>query len=169
MQQHWRHFRGDALKSEHQQSHVRSWISNPRALSSWTRRRSRSVCGKPLSGFSPSLAGCTNEMLRVCFGRSRVAPTVVLASEDFAGGTVPPTLGRVLMVATMTALQKPEGGVRGSQLAWLSGGSWPSVWHDSLPTLWDQSVPHSSSLCPLEREQIAWATSSEPSPMPTLL
>ena len=62
------------------------------------------------SGCAPGPGGCTNddhELLQLLFS----------ASEDFARGTVPPTVRRVLMVATMTALQKPdgreEGGVRG--------------------------------------------------------
>ena len=35
------------------------------------------------------------------------------ASEDFATGVVPPTVGRALLLATMTALRKDDGGVRG--------------------------------------------------------
>ena len=52
-------------------------------------------------------------MLRVCLDDHELFQLLFSASEDFARGTVPPTVGRVLMVATMTALQKPDGGVRG--------------------------------------------------------
>ena len=107
-----RHFRGDALKSQRQQSHVRSWISNPRALCSWIRRRSRSVFAEAPSGCSPG-RGCTNEMLRVCLDDHELLQLLFSAREDFARGSVPPTVDRVLMVATMTALQKPDGGEEG--------------------------------------------------------
>ena len=65
------------------------------------------------SGCPPGPGGCTNEMLRVCLDDHELFQLLFSASEDFARGTVPPTVGRVLMVATMTALQKPDGGVRG--------------------------------------------------------
>ena len=49
-------------------------------------------------------------MLRVCLDDHELLQLLFSASEDFARGTVPPTVGRVLMVATMRALQKPDGG-----------------------------------------------------------
>ena len=54
--------------------------------------------------------GCTNEMLRVCLDDQE---TVSLLFEvDFARGQ-PPVVCRSLMLATMTAFQKRDGGVRG--------------------------------------------------------
>ena len=86
-------FTGDALKSQRRQSQVWSWTSNPQALSSWTRTRSRSVCGKP-SGCSPGPGRCTNEMLRVCLDDHELFQLLFSASEDFARGTGPSTVGR---------------------------------------------------------------------------
>ena len=65
------------------------------------------------SGCSSGPGGCTNEMFRVCSDDHELFQLLFSASEDFARGTVPPTMGRVLMVATMTTLQKPDGEVRG--------------------------------------------------------
>ena len=103
------------------------------------------------SGCSPG-RGCTNEMLRVCLDGHELLQLLFSASEDFARGSVPPTVGRVLMVATMTALQKPDGGEEGVRgIAKCHGFPEGS----SSPRLWNQSVPHSNSLCLQEREQIA--------------
>ena len=46
-------------------------------------------------------------------GQRLVSVVPPSASEDFASGVVPPTVGRALMLATMTALRKDDGGVRG--------------------------------------------------------
>ena len=65
------------------------------------------------SGSSPGPGGCTNEMLRLCLEDNDLFQLLHSASEDSASGVVPPTVDRALMSATMTALRKDDGGVRG--------------------------------------------------------
>ena len=72
---------GNALKSQRQQSH-------------WIQRRSGFV--KPHLVVL-QLLGCANEMFRVCLD-DHVAP-IVLCQRRPRQWTVPPTVGRVLMVA----------------------------------------------------------------------
>ena len=57
--------------------------------------------------------GCTNEMLRVCLDDPEVFQLLFRAAEDYAAATMPETARKAFMSATMTALQKPDGGVRG--------------------------------------------------------
>ena len=52
-------------------------------------------------------------MLRLCLEDNDLFQLLRSASEDFASGVVPSTVGRALMLATMTALRKDDGGVRG--------------------------------------------------------
>ena len=63
------------------------------------------------SGCSPGPGGCTNEMLRVCLDDNELFQLLFSASEDFASGSAPPLVGRAIMLATMTALRKDDGGV----------------------------------------------------------
>ena len=100
------------------------------------------------------------------FGRSRVAPVVVLRQRRFSQRNSSANGGRSVDGGHHDSIAETRREGRGgrseeSQLAWLSGGSSPSVWHDSLPRLWNRSVPHSSSLYSQEREQIAWSTSTQ--------
>ena len=57
--------------------------------------------------------GCTNEVLRVCLDDPEVLQLLSAAAEDFARGTAPLCATRAFTMATMTALQKKDGGVRG--------------------------------------------------------
>ena len=68
--------------------------------------------GSP-SGVASGPGGCTNEMLRVCLDDQETLSLVFEAAQDFARGQVPNVVCRSLMLATMTALQKNDGGVRG--------------------------------------------------------
>ena len=50
-------------------------------------------------------------MLRVCLDDAHVLQLLHLAAEDFARGETPAS--RPFLIATMTALRKKDGGVRG--------------------------------------------------------
>ena len=66
------------------------------------------------TGCSPGPGGCTNEMLRLCLDDMELFQLLFRAPEDFARAQVPDAVMKAFMFATMTALQKPEGGgVRG--------------------------------------------------------
>ena len=65
------------------------------------------------SGSSPGPGRCTNEMLRVCLDDHEALLLLTSAAEDFARASVPEGIFNCFSMATMTALQKPEGGVRG--------------------------------------------------------
>ena len=67
--------------------------------------------GSP-SGVAPGPGGCTNEMLRVCLDDAEILSLLFDAAEDFARGEIPDNVTRCLMLATMTALEKRDGGVR---------------------------------------------------------
>ena len=63
----------------------------------------------------PGLGGCTNEMFRLCLEDNDLFQWLHSASEDFASGVVPPTVGRALMLTAMTALMT-EGSI------WIATG-----------------------------------------------
>ena len=52
-------------------------------------------------------------MLRVCHDGEATRQLLCVAAADFAQGNVPATIPECLMLATMTALNKDDGGVRG--------------------------------------------------------
>ena len=60
---------------------------------------------------SPGLGGCTYEMLKVCLNDNDTLQLLTLAVGDFAPAK--PPLDGAFVMATMTALQKKDGGVRG--------------------------------------------------------
>ena len=64
------------------------------------------------SGSAPGPGGCTNEMLRVCLDDVETLSLLISAAEDFARAETPPA-AQSFMLATMTALRKKDGGVRG--------------------------------------------------------
>ena len=65
------------------------------------------------SGSSPGPGGCTNEMLKVCLDNTEALHLLTSAAEDFARSSVPDCIFEAFTMATMTALQKPDGGIRG--------------------------------------------------------
>ena len=65
-----------------------------------------------LSGWSPFPGGCTNEMLRVCSDDPEALLLLTSAVEGFARASVPEGIFNCFTMATMTALQKREGGIR---------------------------------------------------------
>ena len=62
------------------------------------------------SGRSPGPGGCSNEMWRVCLDDYEVLQSLFRAAEDFTRADIPDGTRVALMSATMTALQKPDGG-----------------------------------------------------------
>ena len=64
------------------------------------------------SGVSAGPGGCTNEMLRVCLDDAEVLQLLFRVAEDFARTNVPESVSKAFMAASMTALQKHDGGVR---------------------------------------------------------
>ena len=64
-------------------------------------------------GSAPGPGGCTNEMLRVCLDDAEVLQLLRLAAEDFARGSATEEITKVFIMASMTALRKSDGGVRG--------------------------------------------------------
>ena len=65
------------------------------------------------AGSAPGPGGCTNEMLRVCLDDPELLHLITAAAEDFARGATPPCVSHMFTMATMTALHKKDGGVRG--------------------------------------------------------
>ena len=72
----------------------------------------QSLRGAP-SGSSAGPGGCSYEMFRVLLDDHEGLLLLTAAAEDFARGDVPEGIFSAFMLATMTALQKREGGVRG--------------------------------------------------------
>ena len=68
--------------------------------------------GAPLD-VAPGPGGCTNEMLRTYLDDAETLSLLLHAAEDFARGHVLDDVCHALMLATMTGLQKRDGGVRG--------------------------------------------------------
>ena len=90
------------------------------------------------------------------------------AIEDFSRGTVPPTVGRVLMVGHHDSIAETR---RGCEIA--TGMAFRRLVAWCLARQFAKTV---ESVCSqfqfalsTRAEQIAWATSSEPSPMATPL
>ena len=65
------------------------------------------------SGCAPGPGGCTNEMLRTCLDDPEVFQLLFRAAEDCESASRPETVRRAFMSASMTALHKPDRGVRG--------------------------------------------------------
>ena len=65
------------------------------------------------SGSSFGPGGCTNEILHVCLDDREIVFLVTAAAQDF-GAAVQDTIFRSFMLTSMTALNKRDGGVRGT-------------------------------------------------------
>ena len=65
------------------------------------------------SGSAPGPGGCTYEMLKLCLDDAETSHLLYRAAEDLARAQAPESITRAFMCATMTALQKQDGGVRG--------------------------------------------------------
>ena len=93
------------MRRQHPQVQVRPILPavlefEPDTLLTMARKIFHSCLQGVPSGVAPGLGGCTNEML------------LMYAAEDFARGHVPGDVCHALMLATMTGLQKRDGGVR---------------------------------------------------------
>ena len=108
------------------------------------------------SGSSPVPGGCSNQFLRVCFDDKDTLLLLTKAAEDFARATVPDQIFRALMTATMTALEKRDGGVLASPQALCSDDWSPRLWQDSLAKRSRQHVLLSNSHIPHAQEWIVW-------------
>ena len=64
------------------------------------------------AGSAPGPGGCSYEMLKVCLDDPEVTQLLFMAAEDVARGTAS-DVSRSFMLATMTAISKRDGGVRG--------------------------------------------------------
>ena len=84
---------------------------NPDAPSSLKKELFVSALRTSPSGSAAGPGGCTNEVLRVCLDDAHVLQLLHSAAEDFARGETPAS--RPFFFATMTALRKKDGGVRG--------------------------------------------------------
>ena len=67
------------------------------------------------SGSSPGPGGCSNEVLRVCLEDGELLSLLHFAAQDFARGEVPPEITHLFTLASMTAIRKADGGVRGNR------------------------------------------------------
>jgi hypothetical protein len=64
-------------------------------------------------GSEPGPGGCTYEMLRTLLDDEDALEELFDAAQCLARGDVPPPVAEALVAARLTALQKPDGGVRG--------------------------------------------------------
>ena len=88
------------------------------------------------SGTAPGPGGCTNEMLRVCLDDREVLQLLFRAAEDAARGEMPQSVCRAFMSATMTALQKKDGGARGN----CNRNQFPKIDREDFgQTVWEDS------------------------------
>ena len=94
------------------------------------------------SGCAQGPGGCTNEMLRTCLDDPEVFQLLFRAAEDCASASMPETIRRAFMSASMTALQKPDGG------AWhCNGHFFPQArCKDVGAPVWESG---GSNLCPI--------------------
>ena len=74
------------------------------------------------SGSFPRLGGCTHEMLKVCLDNTEAVHLLTSAAEDFARSSVPDCIFKAFTMATMTALRKPDGGIRNQHVFSQIGG-----------------------------------------------
>ena len=91
---------------------VEVMMSNPRRVNLDNTIFSKCLSSAP-SGSAPGPGGCTYEMLKVCLGGAEATLLLFRAAEDLARAEAPEPITRAFMSATMTALSKPDGGVRG--------------------------------------------------------
>ena len=65
------------------------------------------------SGSDPGPGGCSYQMLKTCLDDAELLQLLTEAAEDFARAAVPQCIFHAFRQATMTALMKPDGGIRG--------------------------------------------------------
>ena len=108
----------------------------------------------------PRPGGCTNEMLRTCLCDPEVFQLLFREAEDCASASVAEKIRKAFISASMTALQKPDGGVRGI----ATGTSFRRLVARTLARQFGkrskQLAPPSNLLCHREPAQIASDTQS---------
>ena len=116
-----------------------------------------SLRGAP-SGSSLGPGGCSYEMLRVLLDDREGLLLLTAAVEDFARGDVSHYIFSAFMLATLTALQKRRGGVRGIAM----GTSFRRLVAKTLARqfMGEGVAPHSSLHCP--RAGTDWACNQSP-------
>ena len=75
-------------------------------------QESSSPISREVMDFAPE--SLSNEILRVCLDDAELLGLLCSAAEDFARAAMPGEAMRPFMLASMTALQKRDGGVRGT-------------------------------------------------------
>ena len=65
------------------------------------------------SGSAPGPGGCSYQMLETCLDDAELLQLLTDAAEDFARAAVPQCVFHAVRQATMTAMMKPDGGIRG--------------------------------------------------------
>ena len=71
-----------------------------------------------------SIWSCSNEILKACLVDQQALRFLQAAAEDFAKGAVPESVFKAFMVARMTAMQKPDGGIWGIPTAFGEFPAW---------------------------------------------
>ena len=104
---------GDIPKNGSARSHLRCCHPRPLDLDSFLF--AKCLASAP-SGSAPVRGGCTYEMLKVCLEDAETLHLLFRVAEDLARAEAPEPITRAFMTATMTALLKHDGGVRGSRL-----------------------------------------------------
>ena len=95
-------------------------------------------------------------MLRVCLDDGEVFQLLFRAAEDCASASMPESVRKAFMSATMTALQKTDGGVRGIATGTSFRRLVAKTLADSSEKLGNRLVLRSISPCPHELAQTAW-------------
>ena len=95
-------------------------------------------------------------MLRVCLDDHELFQLLFRAGEDTAKADMPESVRKAFMAVIMTALQKPDGGVRAPH----SVGSWRERRPANSGRQLKQHAFHFSSPFRRGRAQIAWAMQS---------
>ena len=94
-------------------------------------------------------------MLRVCLDDVEILSFLCDAAEDFARGEIPDNVSRCLMLATMTALERRDGGVRELQPVHRTADWSRRCGPVSSASKWNRLALLSNSRCPREEGPIA--------------
>ena len=115
---------------------------------------------KARRGAAPGPSGMTSDHLFPVLESLAVSELLVQVASHLAVGRVPEEIIEVIRLGRLTALSKPDGGVRGIVVATFSEGWLPEPWPGKFARRW-KSLPLPSST-PFPPRQVvgAWHTSS---------
>ena len=102
------------------------------------------------------LSGMTTEHLKIILDSTECCALFGDVATLFARGQIPREILEGVRVGRMTALQKPDGGVRGIVVGDVVAGWWPEHWHNNLVFRLKAQPTRSSTHCPREQAQNAW-------------